>query len=360
MAEMRIFLSHSSADKTFADALVAALRGAGADVWYDEHNLGTGHLRRTIMQELARRPVFIVLLSKAAFASEWVQDECEWAYNLLKREPNRLYLPVIARTYDASDFNALLYIEAMKRIEAPGRQPFALDEAIARTLRELALTPRGATPAPAAPRPAESADDLIARGKALSAQKRYADAIPLFERATQLAPDNFDAWFNLGLARNEAHQYGKDIEAYDRALALKPNDAAIWYNKGIALYDLKRLDEALAVYERALALDPNYALAWDGKGTVLYELKRLDESLAAYECALARDPNFAFALHNKGFILSELKRHDEALAAYDRALALGLGQYESFAWENKATALRALGREAEAQEAEWRAKELGG
>ncbi len=32
-----VFLSHSSADHEVCDAYVRALRGAGADVWYDEH-----------------------------------------------------------------------------------------------------------------------------------------------------------------------------------------------------------------------------------------------------------------------------------------------------------------------------------
>ena len=49
-----------------------------------------------------------------------------------------------------------------------------------------------------------------------------------------------------------------------------------------------------------------------------------------------------------------LKRYDEALAAYDRALALD-PKY-AFAWNNKGIALRALGREAEAQEAERHAR----
>jgi uncharacterized protein YfaA (DUF2138 family) len=44
MAQLRIFLSHSSSDRDFADVLARALRGAGADVWYDETHLGTGQL----------------------------------------------------------------------------------------------------------------------------------------------------------------------------------------------------------------------------------------------------------------------------------------------------------------------------
>ena len=69
---MRIFISHSHQDTAFCQALVRALRDAGADVWYDEHNLGSGELMSVIQRELGIRPIFIVILSKHALASKWV------------------------------------------------------------------------------------------------------------------------------------------------------------------------------------------------------------------------------------------------------------------------------------------------
>lgn len=320
---MRVFVSHSSADKDFCDALVHAVRGAGADVWYDEHS-GTGQLLDEINKQLRERPVFLVVLSKAAFGSKWVLRECLWAFNLSDRDPSRIYLPIVAAPLDRADFDAALYLEDFKRVEGPGDKPYPRDEAIARTLRLLALTPAGQAPAPTAPQPAERAEDLIARGRALNAQDQYAQALPLFERATQLAPASFDAWANLGYTDNMLQRWLEGLAAHDCALALDPNSVVAWDNKGAALNGLGRSAEALVACERALALDPNYALAWIGKGAALNDLKRYAEALAAYDRALALDPNFAIA------------------------------------WTNKAIALRALGREAEAREAERRAKAVGG
>jgi hypothetical protein len=47
-------------------------------VWYEEHNLGAGQLLEVIQRELEARPVFVALLSKSAFASQWVQRETSW------------------------------------------------------------------------------------------------------------------------------------------------------------------------------------------------------------------------------------------------------------------------------------------
>ena len=104
MDALRIFLSHSSQDKVIADAFVLSLRDAGADVWYDEQNLGAGHLMNEIQRELDRRPMFIVLLSKAAFASKWVKHETDWAFELTDRDPTRLMLPVTVEPIERSDF----------------------------------------------------------------------------------------------------------------------------------------------------------------------------------------------------------------------------------------------------------------
>ena len=117
-----IFVSHSHQDGAFCQALVTALRAAGADVWYDEHNLGAGHLMDVIQQELDRRKIFIVILSKNAFASKWVKRETGWAYSLYDRDPTRVILPVTASAIERDDFSGAtgwLYLEEFKRIEAP-------------------------------------------------------------------------------------------------------------------------------------------------------------------------------------------------------------------------------------------------
>jgi tetratricopeptide (TPR) repeat protein len=357
MAQLKVFVSHSAADNAFCDALVRALRGAGADVWYDEQNLGPGVLRREIMRELADRPIFLVVLSKAAFASSWVQDECEWAYNIYRRKPERLMLPVVAAPYDADDFDTLLYIESMRRVEAADHAPLPQDSAIERTMRLLMLTPAGSRPAPTTPQPAESVDDLLAKGKALIAKIQYAEALPFFERATQRDPNCFDAWANLGYLRGEFKHWPESLAALNRALTLNTDDAAIWYNRGVVLANLDRNDEALAAFDLALTLDQGLANAWYNKGTVLGKLKRYDEALAAFDRALALDPRKAVAWGNKGSVLLRLKEYQEALAVVDRALAIDPSIVSN--WSIKAKALRGLGRMAEADEAERRAKELG-
>src|SRR5260221_13391551 len=103
MATVSIFLSHSRQDTAFCGALVSALRAVGADVWYDEHHLGVESLRPVVLQELDRGPICIVALSHASLASQSFQREATWAYELAKRDPTHLILPVTAERVDRGD-----------------------------------------------------------------------------------------------------------------------------------------------------------------------------------------------------------------------------------------------------------------
>ncbi len=285
MAQMRVFLSHSSTDRDFADALAKALRDAGADVWYDESHLGTGQLLREISRQLAQRPVFVVVLSKAAFASEWVPRECEWAYNLYAAESNRIILPIVAEPIETSDWYEMLWLESFRRVSGPGNKPYHRDEAIRHALHLLALTPIGAVPAPTDPQPAENVYDLIERGRALATQERFEEAITIFERVTELAPSNSTGWSMLGDMYVEIQEDNNALRAYEQAAKLDPDNADIWDGQGIALLGLDRLNDALEAFEQAIIIDSEDETAWDGKGRVLQLLDKADEARVAFDMA---------------------------------------------------------------------------
>lgn len=349
MAEqLRIFVSYASEDSAFCRTIVEALRGAGADVWYDEYNMGSDQRLDTVDRELHARPIFILILTPDALQSPWVRDETKWAYNLLRRDPSRLILPVTAapgvETYDLP-----LYLQDFDRIEAPGSTPYPPDEASHHLLSALALTPAGEAPVSTASQRIESIDDLLTRGKALIAQKKFAEALPLFVHATQLAPDSFYAWGYLGHVFSRLGSWPKALAAYDQALALDEKQAWLWCNKGYTLNELRRHDEALVAFDRALALAPNLTDAWYSKGHTLNGLQRYQEALAAYDHALAINPDHALAWNNKGAVLNGLQRYQEALDACDRALALNPNN--ASAWNNKAMALLGLRRYEEAMAA---------
>jgi tetratricopeptide (TPR) repeat protein len=383
-AQLRIFISYNQADRVACDQLVAALRGAGADVWYSEHSTVAGQAREESKRELHERPVCIVILSKAALASGWVQDDCHWAFYTSEGVPAMLLLPVVVGAFASEDLYGALYLGRLKRVESSRYQPYPVAEMIQRTLALLALTLQGETPAPLTPQPGQPVDDILIQGKALAARKLFGESLPFFERATQMARSSFDAWLALGYTLNQMERHDEALSALEHAIDIHPRSSAAWRYKGQALIGMKRssdglealqygfsleqgdtawsgsdfftLDlrvfdeaspvetdpmtagswysrgyalltaefylEALEAFDQALELDPNEYGAWTNKGLALAGLHRYEEATSAYDQALALNPSVPQAWYNKGNALFELKRWGDALTAYDQVLAL--------------------------------------
>ncbi|HEU5437735.1 MAG TPA: SUMF1/EgtB/PvdO family nonheme iron enzyme [Ktedonobacterales bacterium] len=152
----RIFVSHSHEDNDYCRAFIAALRGAlGGDdaVWYDEHNLGWGNIRRTIERELEQRQHFVAILSPAAVESPWVNDEIDAALGLLRE----------GMMYTISFVTALRcevprLLRGYKRIELASGEGCPPAEAAGRILRivQPGFTRPGHQPPTAATPPAEA------------------------------------------------------------------------------------------------------------------------------------------------------------------------------------------------------------
>lgn len=71
-----VFLSHSSADKTFVRELAKDLKCDGHKVWFDEESIQVGQsIPQKIAEGLADSDVVIVVLSSSAVASGWVEQE---------------------------------------------------------------------------------------------------------------------------------------------------------------------------------------------------------------------------------------------------------------------------------------------
>src|SRR5262249_18343726 len=96
---------------------------------------------------------------------------------------------------------------------------------------------------------------VLAQGTVFCDQGEYDAALPLFERAAQLAPDSFEAWVNFGQTLGLLARHEEALLALDRALHLDPTSAVAWTAKGAALDSLGRYQEEWDAYDHALALD---------------------------------------------------------------------------------------------------------
>lgn len=112
----------------------------------------------------------------------------------------------------------------------------------------------------------ELADAHLARGFALSIQRRYEEAKPRFEAAARINPNLFDAYYYYGRAAFAAGDFEKSIELWARAAAVRPEDFESPTLQAQAMRRLGRVEESRAINreavrraERLLELDPDNA-----------------------------------------------------------------------------------------------------
>ncbi len=179
------------------------------------------------------------------------------------------------------------------------------------------------------------------RGIALHNLGRLEEAIASYNRALEIKPYNHEAWNNRGSVLDDLGRLEAAIASYDKALEFKPDDYVAWYNRGIALNNLGRLEEAIASYDKALEFKPDYDDAWNNRGGTLYNLGRWEEAIASYDKALEFKPDDDDTLNNRGFALGNLGRWGEAITSYDKALEFKPDDDE--AWYNRGNALDNLG-----------------
>ena len=140
-------------------------------------------------------------------------------------------------------------------------------------------------------------------GAILGKTSRISEAVNANQKSVELAPQDAEAHYNLGITLQELGRFDEAEASYTKAIAFKPDYALAYNNLGVTLKDLGRLAEAQASYTQAIALKPDYAEAHSSLGVVLHMNGDIDSGLESLEKANNIDPD----LHNNQIILAILK-----------------------------------------------------
>jgi len=198
------------------------------------------------------------------------------------------------------------------------------------------------------------AEQLIGRG-----QPGGAEAV--LREALELAPDNAEAWNNLGRALNNLRRLPDAEAALLRAVTANPDLPQAWFNlahvrralgrpvdaevacrRGLGmlprptapalrlLASLRLMQSdaqhAIRLLHQALAVDPGDAIAYLELGDVLQGAERFDEAADAYRHCLSLAPGVAGALAGLGAICHARLELPDAESFFRQALAADPGQ----------------------------------
>lgn len=105
--EPKVFVSYSQVDDAFAKRFVADLRTAGADVWTYKSDHSAGDFQERIDAALTNCEWFVLVLTKSALTSTWVQQEVHAANRLKHQKRIRDLIFVKAASVDDDELPAM-------------------------------------------------------------------------------------------------------------------------------------------------------------------------------------------------------------------------------------------------------------
>jgi len=121
-----------------------------------------------------------------------------------------------------------------------------------------------------------------------------------FREAVRLNPEDFRAWFQIGLYYEEEEQFEEATKAYGNAVRINPLSAQAQNNLGYSYKERHFYEYAVTHYLKAIELRPDNPGYYYNVGNAYTHQEKIDEAFHAYKKALELDPFFAKARYNMG------------------------------------------------------------
>ncbi len=156
----------------------------------------------------------------------------------------------------------------------------------------------------------------------LRAQRRYAQALPYFERQLNLRPRSCIALNEYGNSLIDNARLKEAIAALDACLAREPAFYPALVNEGEAYIELGRMDKGRTLMERALAARADGPEALIDLGYILDTQGQWRQAIGYYQRAIAIDPLSREAYIDLGFDYNERQLYTLAEGAFLRGLSV--------------------------------------
>ncbi|MFI7109961.1 tetratricopeptide repeat protein [Nonomuraea sp. NPDC050227] len=195
-------------------------------------------------------------------------------------------------------------------------------------------------------------DTYLERGNLLFRLGRPEEALADYERAMEAGPPLPEAYYNRAELRTVRGDVEGALADLGTVIELDPGYLDAYVNRAGLLAAAERDEEARADVTAGLARAPENPHLLTVLGQLETAAGRFDEAAAALDLALEHAPELAAAWGNRGVLRYATGDAEGALADLTRAVEL---DRQPDLYANRAVALRALGRTAEAEADELRA-----
>ena len=162
----------------------------------------------------------------------------------------------------------------------------------------------------------QTEDELVQYGNSKFNDKKFDEAILLYDKALSVNPNSKESLVNRGLAKSMKGFYYASIKDFDKAIELDDKFVLAYYNRANTRLERSGPDTPKSLYDKmildlnkVIEIDNKYVKAYINRGIILsrlgYESKNILESNTVFNSAL-NDFNTALELLDKSVFSSTL------------------------------------------------------
>jgi TonB family protein len=153
---------------------------------------------------------------------------------------------------------------------------------------------------PAATGDAEDFRNLYSDASEAYNRGDYATATNLLRRATSMAPQNSNAWNELGRALMAMNELNAAADALETAIQNDPASRNAYNALGLVYWRLRKYEEAAAQFSKQIVINPQDHYAHRNLGMMLRDQKKCRDAMPELQKALAITPNHPETLVAEG------------------------------------------------------------
>ena len=145
-----------------------------------------------------------------------------------------------------------------------------------------------------------------------------------FERASQLLPDLWNPYFQIGMTWNMQGNLAEANRYYERGLSLNPDNSQVLLNLGDNLRRLGKPRQAETKLQAAIRAWPKNKRAYDALAQLYMGMNRSGEAERMLLAAVRIDPYYGVGHANLAVLYTALHNPSQAVAHLDQAIRLGV------------------------------------
>ncbi len=171
----------------------------------------------------------------------------------------------------------------------------------------------------------QSAKELIARGQQLIGEKKFTEALDIYNKAWKKDSTKYDVYTGRGTVFFELKEMQKSFDDFSRAIELEPDSALAYHYRANLMYVLNYTDEAIADNTKAIerTSDEKFLLGcFVNRGSAKEQKRDFKGAYEDFYRAYSYDTADISVLNNLGTVLDELDRREEAIMYLKKAIKL--------------------------------------